>query len=128
MLSEGRQGCLLLVVRFAACGRFVPALLALEARDLPSLLVTPNLPNLVVGPRPTFSTVAHVQPSTSSAAEGSYVTHDAQANDTAHAIVDPNGRPAAELIGELQMTVNHIRQAKSRVLRRLREEVGELFD
>ncbi len=37
-------------------------------------------------------------------------------------------RLPAALVDELQMTVNHIRQAKSRVLRRLREEVGVLLD
>jgi RNA polymerase sigma-70 factor (ECF subfamily) len=37
-------------------------------------------------------------------------------------------RAPAALAGELQMTVNNIRQAKSRVLRRLREEIGELLD
>lgn len=36
-------------------------------------------------------------------------------------------RTPAALADELQMTVNHIRQAKSRVLRRLREELGELL-
>jgi RNA polymerase sigma-70 factor (ECF subfamily) len=38
-----------------------------------------------------------------------------------------NRAPAA-LAGELGMTANNIRQAKSRVLRRLREEAGELLD
>ena len=38
------------------------------------------------------------------------------------------GRAPAALAAELHMTVNHIRQAKSRVLRRLREEVGESLD
>jgi RNA polymerase sigma-70 factor (ECF subfamily) len=38
------------------------------------------------------------------------------------------GRTPAALAEELHMTVNHIRQAKSRVLRRLREEVGDLLD
>jgi RNA polymerase sigma-70 factor (ECF subfamily) len=38
------------------------------------------------------------------------------------------GRAPAALAGDLDMTINHIRQAKSRVLRRLREELGELFD
>jgi len=37
-------------------------------------------------------------------------------------------RLPSALVDELQMTVNHIRQAKSRVLRRLREELGELLD
>jgi RNA polymerase sigma-70 factor (ECF subfamily) len=37
-------------------------------------------------------------------------------------------RTPAALAEELHMTVNHIRQAKSRVLRRLREEIGELLD
>ena len=37
-------------------------------------------------------------------------------------------RAPAALAAELHMTVNHIRQAKSRVLRRLREEIGELLD
>jgi RNA polymerase sigma-70 factor (ECF subfamily) len=38
-----------------------------------------------------------------------------------------NRMPAA-LVAELDMTANHIRQAKSRVLRRLREQVGDLLD
>jgi RNA polymerase sigma-70 factor (ECF subfamily) len=38
------------------------------------------------------------------------------------------GRLPTTLVDELKMTVNHIRQAKSRVLRRLREELGELLD
>jgi RNA polymerase sigma-70 factor (ECF subfamily) len=38
------------------------------------------------------------------------------------------GRAPAALAGELNMTANHIRQVKSRVLRRLREEVGDLLD
>jgi RNA polymerase sigma-70 factor (ECF subfamily) len=38
-----------------------------------------------------------------------------------------NRMPAA-LVDELHMTANHIRQAKSRVLRRLREQVGDLLD
>jgi RNA polymerase sigma-70 factor (ECF subfamily) len=38
-----------------------------------------------------------------------------------------NREPAA-LAAELGMTANNIRQAKSRVLRRLREEAGELLD
>jgi RNA polymerase sigma-70 factor (ECF subfamily) len=38
------------------------------------------------------------------------------------------GRQPAALADELHMTVNHIRQAKSRVLRRLREELGDLLD
>jgi RNA polymerase sigma-70 factor (ECF subfamily) len=37
-------------------------------------------------------------------------------------------RAPAALAGELHMTANNIRQAKSRVLRRLREEVGDLLD
>jgi RNA polymerase sigma-70 factor (ECF subfamily) len=37
-------------------------------------------------------------------------------------------RAPAALAGELHMTVNHIRQAKSRVLRRLREELAEMLD
>jgi RNA polymerase sigma-70 factor (ECF subfamily) len=37
-------------------------------------------------------------------------------------------RAPAALADELHMTVNHIRQAKSRVLRRLREEIGDLID
>jgi RNA polymerase sigma-70 factor, ECF subfamily len=38
------------------------------------------------------------------------------------------GREPAVLAQELNMTANNIRQAKSRVLRRLREEVGDLGD
>jgi RNA polymerase sigma-70 factor (ECF subfamily) len=38
------------------------------------------------------------------------------------------GREPATLTEELRMTSNNIRQAKSRVLSRLREEVGDLFD
>ena len=38
------------------------------------------------------------------------------------------GRAPAALAAELNMTANHIRQVKSRVLRRLREEVGDLLD
>jgi RNA polymerase sigma-70 factor (ECF subfamily) len=38
------------------------------------------------------------------------------------------GREPAMLTEELHMTVNNIRQAKSRVLRRVREEVGDLLD
>jgi RNA polymerase sigma-70 factor (ECF subfamily) len=37
-------------------------------------------------------------------------------------------RLPSELVDELKMTVNNIRQAKSRVLRRLREELGDLLD
>jgi len=37
-------------------------------------------------------------------------------------------RTPSALAEELRMTVNHIRQAKSRVLRRLREELGDLLD
>jgi hypothetical protein len=80
--------------RFATRGRFVPGLLVLEARDLPSLLAAPNLPNLAVGPRPAFSMVDHVQSSPTSGAAGSYVVHDALANDAGHAIVEPTAGPA----------------------------------
>ncbi len=38
------------------------------------------------------------------------------------------GREPAALTEELGMTANTIRQAKSRVLRRVREEVGDLLD
>src|SRR5262249_52110740 len=38
------------------------------------------------------------------------------------------GREPAALADELNMTANNIRQAKSRVLRRLREEVGDVLD
>jgi RNA polymerase sigma-70 factor (ECF subfamily) len=38
------------------------------------------------------------------------------------------GQPPALLTEELGMTANGIRQAKSRVLRRLREEMGDLID
>jgi RNA polymerase sigma-70 factor (ECF subfamily) len=38
------------------------------------------------------------------------------------------GRDPAAVAQELNMTTNNIRQAKSRVLRRLREEVGDLLD
>jgi RNA polymerase sigma-70 factor (ECF subfamily) len=38
------------------------------------------------------------------------------------------GRLPSALVEELKMTVNHIRQAKARVLRRLREELGDLLD
>jgi RNA polymerase sigma-70 factor (ECF subfamily) len=38
------------------------------------------------------------------------------------------GRLPADLAAELNMTTNNIRQAKSRVLRRLREEVGDVLD
>ena len=38
------------------------------------------------------------------------------------------GREPATLTEELHMTANTIRQAKSRVLRRVREEVGDLLD
>jgi RNA polymerase sigma-70 factor (ECF subfamily) len=37
-------------------------------------------------------------------------------------------RAPADVAQELNMTLNNIRQAKSRVLRRLREEVGDLLD
>jgi RNA polymerase sigma-70 factor (ECF subfamily) len=37
-------------------------------------------------------------------------------------------RPTADVAQELDMTVNNVRQAKSRVLRRLRAEVGDLLD
>lgn len=37
-------------------------------------------------------------------------------------------RAPAAVAQELNMTVNNVRQAKSRVLRRLREEVGDLLD
>jgi RNA polymerase sigma-70 factor (ECF subfamily) len=36
-------------------------------------------------------------------------------------------RDPADVAGELNMTPNNIRQARSRVLRRLRQEVGDLF-
>jgi RNA polymerase sigma-70 factor (ECF subfamily) len=39
-----------------------------------------------------------------------------------------DGRSPAALTAELGMTANAIRQAKSRVLRRLKEEVGDLLD
>ena len=39
-----------------------------------------------------------------------------------------DGRPPAELAAELGMTPAAIRQAKSRVLRRLKREVGDLLD
>jgi RNA polymerase sigma-70 factor, ECF subfamily len=38
------------------------------------------------------------------------------------------GRLPADLASELNMTTNNIRRAKSRVLRRLREEVGDLIN
>jgi RNA polymerase sigma-70 factor (ECF subfamily) len=38
------------------------------------------------------------------------------------------GREPATLTEELHMTANTIRQAKSRVLHRLRKEVGDLID
>jgi RNA polymerase sigma-70 factor (ECF subfamily) len=38
------------------------------------------------------------------------------------------GRLPADLAAELNMTTNNIRQAKSRVLRRLREEVGDVIN
>jgi RNA polymerase sigma-70 factor, ECF subfamily len=38
------------------------------------------------------------------------------------------GRLPADLVSELNMTTNNIRQAKSRVLRRLREQVGDVLD
>jgi RNA polymerase sigma-70 factor (ECF subfamily) len=37
-------------------------------------------------------------------------------------------RAPADVARELGMTVNNVRQAKSRVLRRLREEIGDLLD
>jgi RNA polymerase sigma-70 factor (ECF subfamily) len=37
-----------------------------------------------------------------------------------------DNRTSAEVAGELGMTTNAVRMAKSRVLRRLREELGEL--
>ena len=37
-------------------------------------------------------------------------------------------RPAAEVAEELQISVNAVRKAKARVLRRLREEFGELLE
>src|SRR5262249_16750211 len=37
-------------------------------------------------------------------------------------------RTTADVAQELCMTVNNVRQAKSRVLRRLREEVGDVID
>jgi RNA polymerase sigma-70 factor (ECF subfamily) len=37
-------------------------------------------------------------------------------------------RAPADVAQELGMTVNNVRQAKSRVLRRLREEIGDLID
>jgi RNA polymerase sigma-70 factor (ECF subfamily) len=39
-----------------------------------------------------------------------------------------DGRPPAHLAAELGMTAAAIRQAKSRVLRRLKREVGDLLD
>jgi RNA polymerase sigma-70 factor (ECF subfamily) len=39
-----------------------------------------------------------------------------------------DGRPPADLVAELGMTAAAIRQAKSRVLRRLKQEVGELLE
>ena len=39
-----------------------------------------------------------------------------------------DGRSPVTLTAELSMTANAIRQAKARVLRRLKEEVGDLFD
>ena len=38
-----------------------------------------------------------------------------------------DGRPAAEVAAELGLKVNSVLQAKSRVLKRLREEAGELL-
>jgi len=38
------------------------------------------------------------------------------------------GQPAVDVAGQLQMTPNHVRQAKSRILRQLRQEFGELLD
>ena len=37
------------------------------------------------------------------------------------------GRPAADVAGELGINVNSVIQAKSRILKRLREEAGELL-
>jgi RNA polymerase sigma-70 factor (ECF subfamily) len=37
-------------------------------------------------------------------------------------------RATADVARELHMTANNVRQAKSRVLRRLREEAGDLLD
>jgi RNA polymerase sigma-70 factor, ECF subfamily len=42
--------------------------------------------------------------------------------------VTVDGQPSAEVAAELGMTANAVRMAKSRVLRRLREEVGELVE
>jgi RNA polymerase sigma-70 factor, ECF subfamily len=39
-----------------------------------------------------------------------------------------DGRLPADVSAELNMTTNNIRQAKSRILRRLREEIGDLLD
>jgi RNA polymerase sigma-70 factor (ECF subfamily) len=39
-----------------------------------------------------------------------------------------DGRPAAEVAAELGLSVNAVLQAKSRILRRLREEAGNLLD
>ncbi len=43
-----------------------------------------------------------------------------------HVAVDD--RTPADVAAELDMTVNSVYLAKSRVLRRLREELGDLFD
>jgi RNA polymerase sigma-70 factor, ECF subfamily len=42
--------------------------------------------------------------------------------------VTADGRPAPEVAAELGMTANAVRMAKSRVLRRLREELGDLVE
>lgn len=39
-----------------------------------------------------------------------------------------DGRTTTDVADELDMSVNHVRQVKSRVLRQLREEFGELLD
>src|SRR5438132_1521278 len=41
---------------------------------------------------------------------------------------DIEDRATADVARELNMTANNVRQARSRVLRRLREEVGDLLD
>jgi RNA polymerase sigma-70 factor (ECF subfamily) len=43
-------------------------------------------------------------------------------------LVTAEGRPAADVATELGMTANAVRMAKSRVLRRLREELGDLVE